>query len=378
MSNLGLYIHIPFCSSKCDYCDFVSFCMGESEQVNYLNALLKEIDLRANEFKGKVFDTIFIGGGTPSIVFNGFISKLMNKIYKSFTFSKEFEFTIEVNPSSLTEEKLNEYILSGVNRISMGVQTLDENLLKLISRKQTRSDIERAFDILKSKKFNNINADVILGLPTQTLESVKETIDYLVKNQVKHISVYTLQIEENTPLYNKIQSKILSALDDDTVAEMYSKVYKELKRANYVRYELSNFAKSGYECKHNIKYWDNSEYLGLGLSSHSYINGVRFWNTRNFKQYLEKIMTNNLATEDAETLDFNTKRTERIMLSLRRREGIDLTAFKNEFNEDLLTSCFKQIENLRKLNMIEIKDNHIVVKESKFELLNSIILQFLK
>ena len=180
------------------------------------------------------------------------------------------------------------------------------------------------------------------------------------------------------PLYNKIQSKILSALDDDTVAEMYSKVYEELKRANYVRYELSNFVKSGYECKHNIKYWDNSEYLGLGLSSHSYINGVRFWNIRNFKQYLEKIKTNNLATEDAETLDFNTKRTERIMLSLRRREGIDLTAFKNEFNEDLLSRCSKQIENLRKLNMIEIKDNHIVVKESKFELLNSIILQFLK
>ncbi len=351
--------------------------MNESEQRKYLDALKTEVELRAIEFKDKVFDSIFIGGGTPTAVFNGFLSELMNKVYDCFNFSRQTEFTIEVNPSSFNETKLNEFKSIKVNRISMGVQSLDDDLLKFISRKQCRSDVEKAVDILQKSNFDNISADVMLGLPKQTIKSIDETIEFLINNKFKHLSVYTLQIEEKTPLFQKMQSGTLKALDDDIIANMYNHVYKKLKKSGYIRYELSNFALPGYECRHNIKYWDDTQYLGLGLSAHSYIDGVRFWNTSNFSKYIALLNSQKLAIENSEILDMPTKRTEKIMLSLRREDGLNLKNFEKEFNENLLMSHADAIKNLEEMGLIEIKNDYLKIKEDKFELLNSIILELL-
>ncbi len=377
MKKLGLYIHIPFCKSKCDYCDFVSFCTGESEQERYLNALMREIDLVSHDFKDKVFDSIFIGGGTPSAVFDGFISRLMEKIQSSFNIDKNTEFTIEVNPNSITENKLKEYLFSQVNRISMGVQTLNDDLLSLISRKQTHEDVFRAVNLIKEAKIKNTSADVMLGLPNQSKKSIEETLNYLIKNDFKHISVYTLQVEENTPLCSKIKTGELKPIDDDTTADMYSHACEILKGAGYDRYELSNFARSGYECRHNKKYWCDCDYLGLGLSAHSYINGERIWNTSSFVDYISALNDGKLSRAGSEKITNATRRTERIMLSLRTKDGLNLEKFKHDFNEDLLSTHRAQIDKLIKLNLIEIKGNRILVKEDAFELLNSIILELI-
>lgn len=376
MKNLGLYIHIPFCLKKCDYCNFSSFCMPVRAQKAYLTALKKEIDLKKAKYKNKSFSSIYIGGGTPSAVFDGFILELSQKIFSSFNIEENAEFTIEVNPKSFNEKKLKEYLLAGVNRVSVGVQCLNEKVVQNVGRQQTRQDIEKAFNLLNNSPIANISADVILGLPNETLRDVSVTLNYLIKHGVKHISTYTLQVEDGTPLSKSVsENRQVLPTDEQTVAQ-YNKVCATLAKAGFVRYEISNFAKPGFESQHNQKYWHNVEYLGLGLSAHSFSDGTRFWNTSNFDEYILSIQ-NNILPQKQEVLTADQKRTERIMLSLRTAEGLDLTAFQKEFNENLLKTRQKEIENLLNLGMICLKNCHLAIKEDKFELSNSIILELL-
>ncbi len=376
MTSLGLYIHIPFCSKKCDYCDFTSFCMGKTEQQAYLNALEKEIGLVKTKFKDKTFNTIFIGGGTPSVVFDGFILRLSKKIFASFNIEKSYEFTIEVNPNSFNKAKLDEYVLAGVNRISVGVQNISEKVVNGVGRFQTKKDVENTFNLVKNSPIKNVSADIILGLPNESLYSVKNTVKFLLQNGVTHISSYTLQLEEGTPLERAVTSKQIEVSSDEEIVKQYNAIYKMLKKAGFVRYEISNYAKPHFECKHNQKYWDNSEYLGLGLAAHSYINGVRSWHAKNIKEYIGSINSGNLPTKQ-ENLSNEQRRTERIMLSLRTREGLNLKAFEKEFKEDLLSTRKTEIARLIKLNMIELKNGNLRILDDKFSVSNSIILELL-
>ncbi len=372
--NFGLYIHIPFCSKKCDYCNFVSFSLNESVQKQYLQALLSEIDLVKDKYKDKTISTIFIGGGTPSIVYGGFVRELCQKLFSSFKFAKDCEFTIEANPRSLTEEKLKEYLSCGVNRISLGVQSLDEVVLNTIHREQTPQDVYAAFKLLKKYAVKNINADVIVGLPNQTYSSVLKTINYL-KPRVQHISVYGLQIEEGTPLYNNIKSGKVAALPDDEVAEIFHKTAKNLARSGFKQYEISNFAKSGFECKHNYSYWNGTNYIGLGVAASSFINDVRFSNTSNFGEYINLLSKRQLPISERENLTINQKREERIMLALRTSKGLNLRAFQKEFGENLLVSKKHAIENLIKLNKIKIEKGFLKVVD--FYVSNAVILELI-
>lgn len=375
---LGLYIHIPFCNKKCDYCDFVSYSMDRKAQQLYLEALFTEIDMMKSKFYDRVFDSIFIGGGTPSIVYEGFIASLARKIYSSFHFLEKTEFTIEVNPSSFTREKFLEYVQAGVNRISVGVQCIDEKLLREHGRIQSMENIEDTFKMLNSSQFPNINSDVMIGLPGQTVNSVMNTIDYLLKQNIKHISTYTLQIERHTMLYSKLRKGKISPMKDKTMVAIYNQINKTLEKAGFVRYEISNYAKPGFECKHNLKYWDDEiSYLGLGVAAHSYIDGYRYYNTKRLDTYIDNLNEGKSPIYSKEYVSDEERRTERIMLSLRTKKGLNLEKFKKDFNEDLLRSRSDIIKKMTDKKMIEVKDNFLRIKDDYFAVSNSIIVELI-
>lgn len=382
---IGLYVHIPFCNKKCDYCDFVSYpktsfknCSNsfKTSQQNYLQNLLKEIDLTKNTYQQQTFNSIFIGGGTPSVMFDGFIKTLSQKLFCSFNFAKNTEFTIECNPKSLTENKLIEYISSGVNRISLGVQCLDDQVLKQVGRLQTKQHVFNAFKLLKKHNVKNINADVIIGLPNQTEKSVASTINYLI-NKTTHISVYGLQVEQNTPLFKNIKDKKLVPLEEDKTAKIFEKVQKTLKKHGFLQYEVSNFAKNGYQCRHNQKYWDGTFYLGLGVAAHSFVNNKRFFNTASLTQYSNKLNLNILPVEGQEILTPAQQQEEFIMLSLRTAKGLNLKEFKTKFKQDLLQTKRQQIKQLKDLDLITIKNNHLVINQNKIYVSNAIIAELI-
>ncbi len=375
---LGLYIHIPFCDRKCDYCDFVSYSMDSKAQQLYLEALFAEIDMVRSEFFDKTFDSIFIGGGTPSIVYEGFIASLARKLYSSFHFLDNAEFTIEVNPSSFTREKFFEYVQAGMNRISVGVQCLDEKLLREHGRIQSMENIEETFKMLNTSQFPNINSDVMIGLPGQTVDSVVDTINYLLKQNVKHISTYTLQVERHTMLYSKLRKGRLSPMKDKTMIEIYNRIDRILTKAGFHRYEISNYAKPGFECKHNLKYWDDSvSYLGLGVAAHSYIDGYRYYNTKRLDTYIDDMKDGKSAVYSREYVSDEERREERIMLSLRTTKGLDLEKFKKDFNEDLLRTHTDVINRFIDKGMVEVKDNFLRIKNAYFAVSNSIIVELI-
>lgn len=375
---LGLYIHIPFCDRKCDYCDFVSYSMDSKAQQLYLEALFAEIDMVRSEFFDKTFDSIFIGGGTPSIVYEGFIASLARKLYSSFHFLDNTEFTIEVNPSSFTREKFFEYVQAGVNRISVGVQCLDEKLLREHGRIQSMENIEETFKMLNTSQFPNINSDVMIGLPGQTVDSVVDTINYLLKQNVKHISTYTLQVERHTMLYSKLRKGRLSPMKDKTMIEIYNRIDRILTKAGFHRYEISNYAKPGFECKHNLKYWDDGvSYLGLGVAAHSYIDGYRYYNTKRLDTYIDDMKDGKSAVYSREYVSDEERREERIMLSLRTTKGLNLEKFKIDFNEDLLRTHTDVINRFIDKGMVEVKDNFLRIKNAYFAVSNSIIVELI-
>lgn len=374
---MGLYIHIPFCNKKCDYCDFVSFSMSRKAQQLYLEGLFAEIDMLKRKFQDKTFNTIFIGGGTPSIVYEGFIASLSRKIFSSFHFEEKTEFTIEVNPSSFTKEKFFEYVESGVNRISVGVQCLDSKLLRKHGRIQSVDNIKQTFKILSESRFPNVNGDVMIGLPGQTAKSVVKTIDFLAKHNVKHISIYSLQMEKHTLLYNKMRKGRIKPIKEKAIVNTYSKAYKILKKEGFRRYEVSNYAKPCFECEHNKKYWDGSEYLGLGVSAHSYIDGYRYFNTKRLDTYLDATKEDKSPVYSKEYVSKQERRTERLMLSLRTSEGLDLKKFEEDFKENLLKTKKKEIEKLKSLKMVEVVDGFLKITENNFYVSNSIIVELM-
>ncbi len=374
---MGMYIHIPFCSRKCDYCDFVSYSMDEQAQRDYLEALFIEIDNLKKEYEDRVFDTLFIGGGTPSIVYEGFIKALTRKLFSSFHFAEKIECTIEVNPESFTQEKFIEYLSAGINRISVGLQCLDTKLLASHGRIEAVENINGTFKLMMDGRFMNVNSDVMIGLPGQSTQSVYDTVKFLIDHDVKHISVYSLQIEKHTVLHEKLRRGKIKPFPEKKIVEIYKTIYDLLQENGYVRYEVSNYAKPGFESKHNKKYWENVEYLGLGVSAHSYVDGYRYYNTKRLDTYIENLKENKNPIYTKEYVSKEQRRTERIMLSLRTTKGLNLEEFKKEFDEDLLKSKAFNIERLQYNKMVEIVDGYLRITPEYFYVSNSIIIELI-
>ena len=373
--SLGIYIHIPFCEKKCDYCNFVSYCLPKQTQVEYAKSVIREVQMKGSKFKDYEVDTIFFGGGTPSCMPDGTISMILQAIYQNFSVKKDAEITIECNPNSLTVPKLNEYKKVGINRLSIGLQAYSNKLLKLVGRLHSKKQFDEAFSLARDIGFKNINVDLILGLPGQTLHNVKRELHHLKRLNVDHISAYGLIVEENTKLFKNLQQKVYKLPSEDKQLKMYRYTKMYLKKNGVFRYEVSNFAKRGFECEHNKKYWTEKEYLGIGAVASSFAHGERWKNTDNIKKYIDDISKNKVEREEVEQIDKQNMIEETIMLSLRTVCGIDLSKFENDFGFDILKNKKSEIAELQKEQLIQIKDGHLSCTDRGFEVLNQIVLQ---
>lgn len=395
--NFGIYVHVPFCVSKCEYCSFVSGCANVEQINNYINALCEEITFEADRYKNKTITSIYFGGGTPSFIDAKHIEKVLNTIKKNYMLTSNAEISIECNPCSFTKEKAEIYKNAGINRISFGVQSLNDNQLKILGRKHTKDMAISAIKLAKEVGFDNISADLMIGIPNQKQDDLNYAIDKLSSVGVKHISAYMLMVEEGTPLYEKVKNGKLRVADDETCVDMYSDVVKLLKEHGFKRYEISNFARLGFECKHNINYWDMGEYVGFGLASHSYVSGERFSNPENMENYFKlveylknnkKINNNNQNILNntyilplnpyriRETLKNNEIIEETIMLGLRQEKGVSIDTL-NGLGYNILEEKKEQINILISNNIVKIQNNHIKLTQDSFGLCSAVVLQLI-
>ncbi len=376
--SLSLYVHIPFCNSKCGYCSFVSKVGTDEEKKRYFTALIAEIKLQAQKYaKHYTISSIYIGGGTPSCLDYYYIRDLLSSIYKNFAVKNSAEITIEINPNSVDRSKVREYVLSGVNRFSIGLQSISPKVLKAMGRTHTLSDYEQAIAMLREQGVRNISTDIIIGYPGQKLSDVKETINYLVRLQIPHISAYMLQVEDGTQLKKLVDGGMVNIANEDDTVDMYEAVYALLSKYGYNRYEVSNFALPYHESYHNKVYWNRGDYLGIGLAAHSYANGARFANTESFAKYYECIEKKQEAPiEVLKNLTKEEKQEEAVMLSLRTSEGLDLDAYKLEFGENFLAKHKDNVSILIKNGFLVLTaDNKLKVTSKGFMVLNELIAQ---
>ena len=356
------YIHIPFCKSICSYCDFCKMNYQKEWIEVYLDVLKEEIE---EKYADEYLDTIYIGGGTPSCLSKEELNKLFD-IIKIFNLNEEYEFTFECNVNDITEELLNILKENQVNRLSIGVESFNNNNLKLIERKHTFEDALTKINLVKNYGFNNINVDLIYALPEETLSTVKKDINQLLKLDIPHISTYSLIIEEHT----KLKIKGIKEIDQDLDAKMYEYIVKKLTNNNYNNYEISNFAKKGYESRHNLTYWNNEYYYGFGLGAHGYVHGVRYENTRSFHDYLN----GNYILEE-NILSKQQIMENELMLGLRKTKGINLNEFFNKY--DINLQDVFDIKPLLKTKDLIYKNGNIFVNPSKLYVMNEILLKLI-
>lgn len=374
MKTLGLYIHIPFCLRKCAYCNFVSYPDRLDYVDKYIDALIGEARLYKTVLRRRVVDSVFIGGGTPSLLTPAQTEKLLSGL-RSVSGWKCTEITMEANPETLNEEKLAAYAALGVNRLSIGLQTHEDDVLRSIGRGHTWHTFEMAYQTA-SHYFHNINADIIFGLPGQTTKGFNETLSRLMALSPAHISAYALKLEAGTPLAARFDGT-----DEDTDRQMYHNAAERLGKAGYVHYETSNFARSGYECRHNFKYWTGDEYLGLGAAAYSYLNENgyrRFGNTPILDEYLRNVQKNRKPVIENEAIGDTDLIVEYIMLRMRLRQGIDFEDYRKRFGNDFFSSFATAIEKTQKAGLVTLDSHGVRPTLKGFDLQNALIGEYIK
>ena len=387
IKKIGLYIHIPFCKSKCYYCDFVSYPDKLNMQGKYIECLKQEIEKYSKEndimfehgLEPKfMIKTIYIGGGTPSIINENYIENLLNTIKTKFMVEPDAEITIEVNPGTTTMQKLEKYRKAGINRVSIGLQACQECLLREIGRIHNYKQFENTYKCARDIGFDNINVDLMIGLPKQTLNDVKESINKILKLKPEHISVYSLILEENTPLYEMVQEKQLDMISDELERNMYWYVKKTLEKHNYNQYEISNFSKPGFESNHNMDCWNQKEYIGIGAAASSFLDDKRYSNVESIENYINNIQSgkpnSNLVFE--ESLNEESKMQEYMMLGLRKIQGVNIMEFEHKFNQNPIIKYCKVLDKLANEGLIVIIDNNIKLTNKGIDLANLVWEEF--
>lgn len=386
--NIGIYVHIPFCKKKCEYCDFKSFVGKENlidQYMKWVKYELKSIgegnklDYENNLDDLIIVKTIYIGGGTPSILPPKYISDILNTIKDNYTIdNKNLEVTIEVNPGTVNEEKLTKYKECGVNRLSIGLQATQNEVLNTLGRIHTYNDFLDTYNVARKIGFNNINVDLMIGIPGQSLEDVQESIEEIIKLSPEHISTYSLIIEEGTPFFDKLVKNEITLPDEEIERQMYWMVKKKLEEAGYIHYEISNFAKKGYESKHNLACWNQEEYVGVGAAAHSYTNNVRYSNVCEIEEYINNYEnnneTNNFIFHEKQTKD--SKMKEFMLLGLRKINGIQVQEFKNRFGENPIYLYRKELNKLVNENLLEIDGDTIKLTKKGLDLANLVWEEF--
>ena len=408
--ELGIYIHIPFCQHKCDYCDFVSFSNKQAFIENYMEAVKKEIK---HYFKDKAFlktytvTTIYIGGGTPSYIDSKYILEMMHiledNLKENMLKLEDMEITIEVNPGTVNKEKLEQYKKAKINRLSIGLQSTNNEILKQIGRIHTYEQFLETYQMAKEVGFENVNVDLMIGLPNQTIEDIKRSLEEVIQLNPTHISVYSLIVEEGTVIAQKIENHQLQEMDEELERNMYWYVKNTLELNGYIHYEISNFAKKGKESKHNLNCWRQKEYIGIGLASHSYLNYVRYTNTSEMEQYITRMNKLNkqivkdilelsnykettrleeneknieAAYEIEEVQDLEDRKKEYMLLELRKIEGVQISKFKEKYIDNPIFLYRKELEKLVEEKLVAIDGDYIRLTNKGLDLANLVWEEF--
>lgn len=368
MKRLGLYIHIPFCDIICNYCDFTAFQGANSKIKEYVEALKKEIELKGN--KNFLIDSIFIGGGTPSFIDGKYIFEILEKVKENFTVLDNIEISIETNPKTFDEKKLEYYKSAKINRVSIGVQSFNDVILKELGRNHNSKEAFDSIELVKKFDFD-INLDLIFGYQSQIIEDVLYDLEMVKNINPEHISYYALIIEEKTKFKALQNVGKLDLLDEETERKMYHLIVKKLEEIGLNQYEVSNFAKVGKESVHNKKYWNCKEYLGLGISAHSYLNDERFSNTVNLSKYIKELYNGNIPVDFREKLDMPTKKFEYIIMNMRLKEGFLISDYNRLFESDFLEENKKAVKIGLENKVVEIKDDRIYFTKKGFDIMDS-------
>ena len=373
MKEISLYIHIPFCKQRCFYCDFPTFAGKERFREEYIDALIKEIKEKCSDY---LIKTIFIGGGTPSYLEENELEKLLMAVSKLNLLDK-LEYSMECNPGTVNENKLKIMKKYGINRISFGLQSCNDNLLKKIGRIHTFKEFLENYNLARKVGFDNINVDLMYGLPNLNIQDWKNTLEIICELKPEHISAYSLIIEEGTAFY-KLYEKDKLELPSEDEERVMDKITKDILKANgYHQYEISNFALDGKECEHNKVYWSLEEYIGVGSASSSYMDGYRFANTSNINDYIEKISNNVSVVIDKYKNSIEDEMEEFVFMGLRMVYGIDLLNFEKKFGVDI-NSIYKEIiEKNIKGGLLVVKENKMFLTAKGMELSNSVMSDFI-
>lgn len=355
------YIHIPFCEHICHYCDFNKVFLKNQPVDQYIEALGTEMKLALAQTPTNSLNSIFVGGGTPTSLNEKQLERLCSLIREHLPFSSHAEYTFEANPGDLSEEKLKILFEGGVNRISFGVQTFDEELLKKIGRTHRPKDVYSSIERAKKIGFQNISIDLMYSLPGQTIEQFKQTLALSFELNITHFSAYSLIIEPKTIFYQLMNKGKLQIPNEDEEAEMYHVLMSEMEKQGYGQYEISNFAKPGYESKHNLTYWDNDHYYGFGAGAHGYVDGVRRSNYGPIKKYMTPIMNGELPIMDAHPLSEKEKWEEEMFLGLRKVKGVSIDHFIEKFGKSPFEIFQYKIDELKKRDLIMVENGHILL-----------------
>lgn len=381
--ELEIYIHIPFCVKKCAYCDFLSGPQDKETIERYVSRLLEEIQVYAsNKHFTSDYEvtTIFLGGGTPSVLKAKQIQRIFETLKNSFKISKDAEITIEANPGTVTVEKLEAYKQCGINRISFGLQSTNNEELKLLGRIHTYEEFLESYQLARACGFKNINVDLISAIPKQTVSSWEETLQKVIGLEPEHISAYSLIVEEGTP-FAKVYGEGCPGEHDLPCEEeeraIYYRTEELLEKAGYHRYEISNYAKKGKECRHNLGYWERKEYQGIGLGAASLINNVRYKNTDDLLYYMEHSSDLSAIQENVEKLSLQEQMEEFMFLGLRKMEGVSVTEFKNTFGKTMEECYGEQIQKLKEQGLLEQRNARIMLTKQGIDVSNYVFSEFL-
>ncbi|MBO5372620.1 MAG: oxygen-independent coproporphyrinogen III oxidase [Lachnospiraceae bacterium] len=387
MKELELYIHIPFCVKKCNYCDFLSAPADEKSQSAYMEALKKEVSYYGKQFADREISTIFIGGGTPSWVKASYIEDLMREIYASFTIAKDAEISMECNPGTVTKEKLEIYKNAGINRLSMGLQSADDEELKNLGRIHTFEQFLENFNLARECGFTNINIDLMHGLPKQTVEKARETLEKVIALNPEHISSYSLIIEEGTPFFDWYKEDLILQENgettkllpkEDTLYQIEKMSQKYLAEHGYIRYEISNYAKKGFRCEHNIGYWQRKDYLGLGLGAASLIENVRYSNIVDIEKYIMTVCSDCKAIrEENDVLDKKAQMEECMFLGLRMLEGVSKNTFAEAYGNSMEQIYGDVITKLEQEKLLINTADRIYLTDKGIDVSNYVLAHFL-
>ncbi len=376
MKQIGIYVHIPFCKQKCNYCDFYSLCNKDNLIKEYVECLKEEIKARSNlNYHVK---TIYIGGGTPSYINPKYIEDILTEIEHNFELDINAEISMELNPGTATKKSLDQYFQMGINRLSVGLQSSNDDLLKLLGRIHNYKQFEKTIQYAREVGFRNINVDTMIGLPNQNIYDVEKTLINLIDMEIPHISVYSLIVEPNTKLEKMINDKKVELPDEEMERYMYWYAKRKLEENEYIHYEISNFAKMKNICKHNMDCWKQEEYLGFGAASASYENKTRYTNISDIENYIKNIKNNegfkNIKIEEKQTK--KSMMNEYMMLGLRKINGINTESFEIKFGKNVFDVYNKQLSKLISENLIRINNDNIRLTKKGLDLANLVWEEF--